>query len=106
MKEIERYSHYKVIITDRYHGTIFSLVAGTPVVVLKTTDHKVVTGVDWFNGVYDQYVYLAQTPEHALDIAKNILNSKFDHSLENYFQKEYYDKLPALIQQSLNGGKQ
>ena len=106
MKEIERYSHYKVIVTDRYHGTIFSLVAGTPVVILKTTDHKVVTGADWFDGIYDQYVHLAQTPEHALSIVKDILNSEFEYTLESYFQKEYYDKLPALIQRSIDGGKQ
>ena len=33
--EIKKYSKYKVIITDRYHGTIFSLIAGTPVIILK-----------------------------------------------------------------------
>ena len=42
--EIDDYSHYKLIITDRYHGTILSLVAGTPIIILKTTDHKVITG--------------------------------------------------------------
>ena len=106
MKEIERYSHYKVIITDRYHGTIFSLIAGTPVVILRTTDHKVVTGADWFEGIYDQYVHLAQTPEHALSIVNHILNCDFNYTLESYFQKEYYDKLPELIQRSIDGGKQ
>ena len=35
-KEIESYSHFKVTITDRYHGTIFSLCAGTPVIIIKT----------------------------------------------------------------------
>ena len=45
---IRMFSNYKVIITDRYHGTIFSLIAGTPVIILKTTDHKVISGADWF----------------------------------------------------------
>ena len=61
INEIERYSHYKLIVTDRYHGTIFSLVAGTPVIIIKTTDHKVITGAEWFKGLYDKYVYVANT---------------------------------------------
>lgn len=40
---IDDYAQYQVIITDRYHGTIFALIANTPVIILKTTDHKVVT---------------------------------------------------------------
>lgn len=36
----EKFAHYKVIITDRYHGTIFSLISNTPVIVIKTKDHK------------------------------------------------------------------
>ncbi len=60
----------KLIITDRYHGTILSLVAGTPVIVIKTTDHKVTTGAEWFRGVYDDYVYLAESLQQAYDIAK------------------------------------
>lgn len=51
-------SHYKVVITDRYHGTIFSLIANTPVIIIKSTDHKVTTGADWFKGIYDDYVYV------------------------------------------------
>ena len=27
----EQFSKYKLVITDRYHGTIFSLIAGNPV---------------------------------------------------------------------------
>lgn len=69
MSEIERYSTYKLLITDRYHGTIFSLVAGTPVIIIKSTEHKVVTGAEWFQGVYDDYVYLADSLEDAFEIA-------------------------------------
>lgn len=96
-REIDQYAHYKLIITDRYHGTILSLVAGTPVIILKTTDHKVTTGAEWFAGIYDDYVYLADSPNHALQIAKCILKKQFDHKLQPYFEKEYYDKLPELF---------
>ncbi|NLK92420.1 MAG: hypothetical protein GX273_04695 [Bacteroidales bacterium] len=100
-KEIDLYAHYKLIITDRYHGTILSLVAGTPVIIIKTTDHKVTTGAEWFKGVYDDYVYLAESLEHSYEIAKTVLNKKFDYALPPYFESNYYDKLPEMFEKSV-----
>ncbi len=97
--EIETYSKYRVMITDRYHGTILSLVAGTPVIIIRTTDHKVTTGADWFKGVYDEYVYLADDLEEAYRIAEKIYQS-FDYKkLVPYFEAKYYDKLPRLFEE-------
>ena len=87
----------KVVVTDRYHGTIFSLVAGTPVVVVKTTDHKVKTGVEWFNGVYDDYVCYADTLEEAYDKAEMLISKRFDYNLKPYFKEKYYDILKNEI---------
>lgn len=94
--EIKEYSKYKLIITDRYHGTILSLAAGTPIIVIKTTDHKVMTGVEWFDGVYDEYVYAANDLEDAYVIAENVLNKKLNYELVPYFEKNYYDKLKGI----------
>ncbi|MBO5210799.1 MAG: polysaccharide pyruvyl transferase family protein [Clostridia bacterium] len=96
--EIEEYSKYKLIITDRYHGTILSLVAGTPVIIIKTTDHKVTTGADWFKGVYDSHVYLANDLNDAYEKAAQVLNQNIDYSLEPFFEREYYDKLPSIFE--------
>ena len=43
-QQIEEFAKYKVTVTDRFHGMILSLAAGTPVVVLSTNDHKVTAG--------------------------------------------------------------
>ena len=96
--EIESYSHYEVTITDRYHGTIFSLCAGTPVVIIKTTDHKVTTGADWFKGVYDDYVYVADDLDDAYQKTLKIIDRKLDHSLDPYFKTQYYDRLKLLFE--------
>lgn len=96
--EIESYSHYEVTITDRYHGTIFSLCAGTPVIIIKTTDHKVTTGADWFKGVYDDYVYVAEDLEDAYSIAKEVLKKELEHKLAPYFKTSFYDKLKGLFE--------
>lgn len=95
--EIEEYSKYRCIITDRYHGTIFSMIASTPVIVIKSNDHKVTTGVNWFEGVYDGHIFRADDLNHAYELAKKIYQSDIPEITEPYFEKNYYDKLPELF---------
>ena len=87
------FSKYKVIITDRYHGMIFSLISNTPVVVLGTTGHKVVEGAKWFKNIYPQSVFFCET----LDELENAVNSIFDRGVkcdnQTYFKENYFDKL-------------
>lgn len=97
-QEIESYSKFEVTITDRYHGTIFSLCAGTPVIIIKTTDHKVTTGADWFKGVYDDFVYVASDLNDAYNISLSIIKEKRVNQLKPYFKEKYYDKLKELFE--------
>ncbi len=97
MDEFEEYSKYKVIITDRYHGTIFSLVANTPVIVIKTNDHKVSTGVQWFDGVYD-IVSFADDLNMVVSSVAKILNDYKEVKLKPHFKQVYYDKLKDLFE--------
>lgn len=96
----KEYARYQLVITDRYHGTIFSLIAGTPVIVLKTQDHKVTTGVDWFDGIYD-YVYLVDSLEQAGELAEKILNHLEKHNSVPYFKAKYYDRLKSLFETTI-----
>lgn len=101
LDEIDTYAQYKVVVTDRYHGTILSLVAGTPVIIIKTTDHKVTTGAEWFKGIYDDYVYVVESLDEAYDIACNLLNKKLTNCLSPYFENNYYDKLPQIFEEEI-----
>ena len=92
---INKLSEYKVIITDRYHGTIFSLISNTMVIVVPTNDHKVKTGVDWFDGVYDT-VILKNSPEEAIEEAIK-LNKIGKINNKSYFKEKYYDLLLGEI---------
>lgn len=95
---IDDYVQYQVIITDRYHGTIFALIANTPVIILKTTDHKVVTGADWFEGVYEDYVYVVNDLEEASQVAQQIVTGFEYRKLPSYFKEKYYDRLKDIIE--------
>lgn len=90
----KEYAKYKVVITDRYHGTIFSLIAGTPVVVLSSKDHKLSSGVKWFPQSFSQYVHYAENLEVAYNTALDILeNNSLSYRLSPYFEEYYYSKL-------------
>lgn len=91
--QIKAFSKYKVVITDRYHGTIFALAAGTPVIIIKTTDHKVVTGADWFKGVYDDYIYVAESLDDVVRIYQELKSKNLDFKLPEYFKSHYYNHL-------------
>lgn len=94
---IQKFARYKLIITDRYHGTIFSLVANTPVIVIKTSDHKVKTGVDWFKDVYHDQVCFAETLDDAYILADRILKEHKYNQNVSYFEQMYYAKLRKKI---------
>lgn len=97
MKYIRQLASARLVITDRYHGTILSLAADTPVIVIKTNDHKVKTGVDWFNGVYDGSVFYADSLETAEQLAIKILQSNQYVHNKPYFKEKYYNQLKYLI---------
>lgn len=92
LNKIKTFKKYKVIITDRYHGTIFSLIANTSVIVIKTTDHKVTSGLNWFNGIYDKSsVCFADNLDMAVSLAKDILTNEQIIINNDYFYKTYYE---------------
>lgn len=94
---IKKMSTYKCVITDRYHGTIFSLCANTPVIILKTNDHKVISGASWFKGIYDSNVFVVESLDEAYEKAKTICSGFKYIKLEQHFKREYYDKLRELF---------
>lgn len=97
-RQIKYFSQFEAVITDRYHGTIYALAAGTPVVIIKTNDHKVVTGADWFKGVYDDYVYVAENLEDVPRIISEIKSKNLGNKLKPVFADRYYNNLKSLFE--------
>lgn len=96
-KQLENFEKAKFVITDRYHGTIFSLIANTPVIVLNSSDHKLSSGVKWFPKEFRDYVYYAGTLKEASVIAEKIEEKQIAYSLPRYFEDNYYSRLKELI---------
>ena len=49
--------NYKLCVTDRFHGVIFSYLTNTPCIVFNSLDHKIEYGVKWFENV--EWIYKA-----------------------------------------------
>lgn len=94
---IESYSRYKVVVTDRYHGTIFARIAGTPVVVLKTRDHKVTSGAEWFIDANDGAIRIADDLTSVPDLVKELMTKFPEGAVAPAFASPYYDGLHTVI---------
>lgn len=97
-KTLDFFASHKVVITDRYHGTIFSMISNTPVIVIATNDHKVKTGTEWFKGIYANSQYNADSLDEAYSLAMNIMKTNNTIVNKPYFKTEYYDKLKSRFE--------
>lgn len=95
---IEKFSTFQVVITDRYHGTIFSAIAMTPVIVISSADHKLSSGVNWFiNEGYGNAVQFANNLHEAYEKANKILHENVKISNPPLFKEKYWDKLIDIL---------
>lgn len=99
LEKIKYFSTFQIVITDRYHGTIFSAIASTPVIVINSADHKLSSGVKWFpEDVFGDKVQFADNLDEAFNMATDILsrnNQKYNNP--PYFKEKYWDKLKEII---------
>ncbi len=91
---LKKFSKYQVIITDRYHGTIFSQIVNTPVIVIASTDHKLSSGVNWFpNDKFRDNVYFEQGLDDIYSRVISILDREGDVKKNpTWFKDTYYSK--------------
>lgn len=91
-KMLRKMASYQVIITDRYHGTIFSQIVNTPVIVISSTDHKLSSGVKWFpKETFGKNISFAKTLDEAYDKSQEILKRN-GKTFPNppYFREKFY----------------
>ena len=85
-------SKCELVITDRFHGIIFALIANKPVIVLKTTDHKLTSGIQWFQKRFNKYVYFSKNLDLTVKYANLIMNKKNKIIISsNFFTKIFND---------------
>lgn len=97
--EWRKFARHRVTVTDRYHGVIFSLIAGTPVVALGTTDHKLRSGISWFpTELFGKHIAFAESVDDAVALAGEFYRSGTFPTLPRYFEQNYYARLQPELE--------
>jgi len=89
---LDRFSRRSVVVTDRLHGLIFAIVAGTPCVVLETVDHKLAMSHFWFREL--RHVVFAGSRNYERALAE-ALDATADRQID--WWGEWYDRIPAFL---------
>lgn len=96
-KMLEYFSGFQCIITDRYHGTIFSQIVNTPVIVISSSDHKLISGVKWFpNEIFGKNISFANDLDEVYYKVQSVLSCKRNviknpsYFKDNFYSKEYF----------------
>ena len=82
-----------IVVTDRYHGLIFTVLCQKPCVVLRTVDHKLTSAIHWFNEVPS--VVFANSLDEISSCVNYCLESN-NRKIPNWNTK-YFDRIPDLI---------
>lgn len=92
-EEIDKYAHFSLVITDRFHGTVFALAANTPVIVLPTKDHKVTSSLEWFSEAGINSLFYCDRIDRLGDIIQTAL-SKIEYKTNpDYLYNKYFSDL-------------
>lgn len=84
-------SKSKLNITDRFHGVIFSVITNTPVIALKSLDHKIKEGMKWFD--FLDWVHYVTEDDDLEKIILKYIDSDYKIDKEKYFLKEKLEKV-------------
>lgn len=103
-KFIDDISKKKLIITDRLHGMIFSIITSTPCIIFGNNYHKIESSYySWFKNIeYADFINKNEIEiklESSINKLMNLKNiTKYDHKMFN----KYYLFLKHIIQEKIN----
>jgi pyruvyl transferase EpsI len=90
---LDLFSAADVVVTDRYHGLIFTVLCQKPCVVLPTVDHKLTSAMHWFKDV--PFINFAQNLDEVPSLVENVL--KVESRKVPNWSAEYFDKIPEMV---------
>ncbi len=91
------FGKHQLVVTDRLHGMIFSIITGTPCVVLGNNHHKVKATFETFKDC--QYIWYANNIEEAAKLVQERFG-KEDIQM-NYQRKMVFNRLVEFVNNSV-----
>lgn len=81
------------VITNRLHGTIFSIITSTPCVIIPPANHKISEAHFWLRHI--PFVRFCHRIEEAADLLKEVMAESCDY--DPNWAREYYDGLVSRM---------
>lgn len=92
------FSKHKVIVTDRFHGVILSMVAGTKVVALDSVDYKVREGAKMMGSYFENSAFHSDSPDKTIELVDQAAQQP-DTIKDDKLNKMFYTKLKNIIEE-------
>lgn len=90
---LQLFLQHDVVITDRYHGLIFTILCQKPCIVLRTVDHKLTSASYWFKEMSS--VIFAEDVSELPTLVSHCLQNQ-DRYAPNW-NALYFDQIPSLV---------
>ena len=96
-KLLDKISRYELVVTDRLHAVIFSVISNTPCIAISPKSAKISSTFDW---VQNNRVVLLKNIENIEEtINKDVFSSKEPFTTQQFMT--YYENLAELIKKEL-----
>lgn len=93
-EKMEEFKTARVVITDRLHGMVFSVITGTPCIVLSNNNHKVLGTYEWIKKLsYIRYVENVEEIEEQILKLLQIRECKYEKAMLG----EHFQELISII---------
>ncbi|WP_160162993.1 MULTISPECIES: polysaccharide pyruvyl transferase family protein [unclassified Haloferax] len=90
---LSEFAKHELVITDRFHGMIFSVITRTPCIAIDTVDHKISSSSKWFEMYDDEVRYV-----DIADIAPPLIEETAGQELDEFdWQQRYFSELAEMI---------
>lgn len=93
---LRTFAAHDLVVTDRFHGMIFSVITRTPCIAIDTVDHKISSSSQWFS-MYEDEVRYADT----IDAVPSLLEETAGKELAKFdWEDEYFSDLAHSVRES------
>lgn len=99
LNKLNEFTTTKLVITDRLHGVIFSIITGTPCIAIDNISHKISGVLSYIN--VPEYICMSN-PESLLNDIKYMVNNKINNEYNYKLNKYQYRDIIICIRNELN----
>ncbi|MBD2231988.1 polysaccharide pyruvyl transferase family protein [Phormidium tenue] len=89
---LDKFCEFDAIVTDRFHGLIFSIVCRKPCIVVPTVDHKLTYGIQWFSEL--PFIRLAKNHDEIPHLLEECMAIEERNTPD--WNSLYFDQIPRM----------